>query len=404
MSVTSAICMAQAPTLNLYTFENPPYQVAGDEQGAISQISGETVNTVVCAANLAGWSTRIRVTPQNRALHALQRNLIDGYFAIDPSTELDNVAKRSNPVALEKWYFFSAEDPAPTDDRRIGVVDGSNEKAWLETHDFRIFLSVSSPHQLLALLEKGRIDTALMDERVMTGLRAATPSTAIDLAPAFVRYAPLYLYLSETFASNHPKFLPTFNHMLKSCMAGQIALSPEEQHRIKTLSGRLISEMKSALDINQMIAAGPHLDSFSDVMTLDSMWQALAPFSPTSLAERILDSPGSKALLGWQVAQKGLVTETIVMNRMGTLAAMSQLTSDYWQGDEIKFQTVLQNSRRGLSGTDALYISPIAYDASTSQFQIMVSAPVAPFDNGVPYGVITFGLNAEQALRTPDTL
>ncbi len=403
MSVASAISMAQAPTLNLYTFENPPYQIAGDGQGAIDQISGETVATVVCAANRAGWSTRIRITPPNRAMHALQRNMIDGYFAIDPSTELDNIAERSKPVALEKWYFFSADNLESADNRRIGVVDGSNEEAWLEARDFSIFLSVSSPHQLLALLAKGRIDTALMDERVMTGLRSATPSPSINLDPEFVRYAPLYLYLSETFASSHPKFLPTFNRMLKSCMAGQLALTPEEQNRIRTRSSRLISEMKSVLDISQMIAAGPHLESFTDVMTFDSMWQALAPFSPTPLAKRILDSPGSKALHGWQIAHEGLVTEAMVMNRMGTLVAMSQLTSDYWQGDEKKFQAVLHNTRRGLSGTDALYISPIFYDESTSRFQIMVSTPVAPIEDGVPYGVITFGLNAEEALRTPDT-
>ncbi len=81
--LASPLCQAQPPFLNLYTFESPPYQMVGSDTGGESQISGETADTVICAANRAGWSTRIRITPQNRAIHSLERNMIDGYFAID---------------------------------------------------------------------------------------------------------------------------------------------------------------------------------------------------------------------------------------------------------------------------------------------------------------------------------
>lgn len=80
--------------------------------------------------------------------------MIDGYFAIDPSAELDNIARRSDPVALEKWYFFTGGNKAFTNNLRIGVVAGSNEEAWLEANGYAIFLSVSSPSQLLALLKR----------------------------------------------------------------------------------------------------------------------------------------------------------------------------------------------------------------------------------------------------------
>ncbi|TYC57499.1 transporter substrate-binding domain-containing protein [Marinobacter sp. BW6] len=397
--LASTVCQAQPPTLNLYTFESPPYQVASQGKGGVNQISGETADTVVCAANRAGWATRIRITPQNRAMHSLKRNMIDGYFAIDPSAELDNIAKRSDPVALEKWYFFTRGDQLVTDNLRIGVVDGSNEEAWLEANNYSIFLSVTSASQLLALLKRERIDAALMDERVMNGLRQDNGKPGMVMERHFVRYAPLYLYLSESFASSYPEFLDTFNRRLNSCMAGHLALSDEEERRIRTLSESLISEVSSALDIPQIIASGPRQESFTDVMTQDSMWQAMAPLASTQLADRILDLPGSRTLHGWKVAQGGLVTEAMIMNSMGTLAAMSQLTTDYWQGDEAKFQKVLDATRQGLEGMEALYISPIRYDASTSRFQVTVSAPVSPISDGAPLGVLTLGLDAEDALR-----
>ena len=127
-----SVCQAQTPTLKLLTFESPPYQMAGPGADGSSLVVGETANTVACAANRGGWATRIRIAPQNRAIHSLERKMIDGYFAIDPSSELDTIAKRSDPVALEKWYFFSRDNRPFSRDLRIGVVSGSTEEAWLE--------------------------------------------------------------------------------------------------------------------------------------------------------------------------------------------------------------------------------------------------------------------------------
>ena len=389
--LTSAVCQAQAPTLNLYTFDSAPYQMAGTEKGGTDQISGETVDTVVCAANRAGWSTRSRITPQNRAMHSLERNMIDGYFAIDPSTELDNIAERSDPVALEKGYFFTRGDKPFTDDLPIGVVDGSNEEAWLEANGYAIFLSVSSPSQLLALLKRGRIDTALMDERVMNRLRYENDSESTQLNAHFVRYAPLYLYLSEAFVSEYPDFLGTFNRTLNSCMAGQLALSEEETRRITELSGRLFKEMNSVLDINQIIEAGPRQESFTDVMTIDSQWQALVPVTTPDLAERILALPGSRALLAWQESHRGLVTEVMLINDMGTLAAMSQLTSDYWQGDEAKFQKTYD-----VSG-DALFIDEPEWDDENKIWRGQVSFTIT--DEGKSIGAVTMEVNLTELQR-----
>lgn len=397
-TLSISLCHARPPTLNLFTFESPPYQMAALTDGGVAYVAGETIDTVNCAASQAGWSTHIRITPQNRATHSLRRNLIDGYFAIDPSTELDTTAKRSNPVSLEKWYFFTTQPGPIPDTARIGVVDGSNEKAWLEANGYNIFISVSSSSQLPALLERERIDAALMDERAMTGLHSPDSPGFGGLTAHFLRYAPLYLYLSENFAANNPDFLSTFNRYLPACMEGQITLSAEEEARIRVLAEQLFSEIESILNLQQAIDAGPRMKTLTDVLTFDSKWQALAPDKATGLANTILALPGSRALHAWKLTHRELVTEALLTNDMGTLAAISQLTSDYWQGDEPKFNQILENIRAGQAGQEAIYLSDIRYDASTSRFQVTVSAPVGPVSDGVPKGILAFGLDIENAL------
>jgi hypothetical protein len=45
-----------------------------------------------------------------------------------------------------------------------------------------------------------------------------------------------------------------------------------------------------------------------------------------------------------------------------------------------------------------MYLSDIRYDASTSRFQVTVSAPVGPITDKLPKGVISLGLDIEEAL------
>lgn len=397
-TVALSVCHARPPTLNLYTFESSPYQVPAASKTGFNEVAGETVDTVNCAASRAGWSTRIRITPQNRAVHSLQRNLIDGYFAIDPSTELDTTAKRTNPVTLEKWYFFTTSREVVPESARIGVVEGSNEQAWLEDNGFDVFLSVSLPSQLLALLKRERIDAALMDKRAMTNLNDLDGSGAGKLNAHFLRYAPLHLYLSESFTAKNPDFLPSFNRSLPACMAGQITLAADEETHIANLAERLLSDIESTLNLQQAIETGPRMENLADVLNFDAKWQALAPSQAPELAKAILELPGSQALHAWKLAQEGLVTEILLTNDLGTLTAMSQLSSDYWQGDESKFTRVVENLRAGMTGLDAMYLSDIRYDASTSRFQITVSAPVGPVSQGIPKGIIALGLDIERAL------
>ena len=394
--LAAPVALAQTPTIDLYTFEAPPYQAAITATPHNHRVDGETVDAVLCACNEAGWQARVRLAPQNRALHSLRRSEVDGYFAVGASTQLDAEAVRSHPVALEKWYFFAATPTVNLSDARIGVVSGSNEEAWLRANHYPVFLSVRSQQQLVALLQHQRIDAALMDQRVMHSLNPQGPDLSSPLYSRFLRYAPLHMYVSERFTLQHPEFLSIFNRVLPGCMEHNIALSDTEVATVRSLGIQLMADLDARVDLQKGIREGPQVVRLSEVLRIDRHWRANAPHRTIELADDILRLPASRALHAWVNTQNGLVTEVILMNSLGTVAAMSRLTSDYWQGDEPKFQGIW-NAPGGAA--QALYVSPIHYDASTSRFQVTVSQPVGPFRDGRPAGVISLGIDVEKNLQ-----
>lgn len=383
-------------TLTLYAFEAPPYQVLDNVGPPPHAVTGETVDTVRCAAVQAGWQTRIYLTPQKRALHALKTHWADGYFAIDPSQELDDMARRSNPVALEKWYLYSRTAMADLSEAHIGTVAGSNEQAWLAARRKASYLTVGSPTQLLALLERGRIDVVLMDERLMAYLQDHAHLAPAALERRFLRYAPLYLYLDKAFVSRHPSFLNTFNRALPDCMGPQLALNDDERARLRTHARALMADLGQRLNLEAAINDAPYITDKAEILTQDSQWQALAPLAPTALATTLLDLPASRALADW-ARQQPMVTEAMVINDLGALSATSRLTSDYWQGDEPKFQQLMGPAARQ-TALD-VYVSPIRYDASTGRFQVTVSGRIVSPATGQVLGAVALGLDVEDALR-----
>lgn len=77
--------------------------------------------------------------------------------------------------------------------------------------------------------------------------------------------------------------------------------------------------------------------------------------------------------------------ESILTDNQGANVAISQLTSDYWQGDEPKFVKAFN----GGAGSD--YIARPKQDASTGEVIAQVSVPV--MDGGKAIGTLTVGVD-----------
>jgi ABC-type amino acid transport substrate-binding protein len=385
--------------VSLYTFLAPPYQELNGIIGGVQIISGLTVDTVTCATEKAGWEPYISLVPQSRAIYALRNNATDGYFAGHSTPELNRTLTHSNPVALEKWYFYNLKPDINPSRARIGVVNGSNEHLWLEDNGYDVFLTVSSAPQLLALLSRQRIDTALMDSRVMQSLLARSNELNKEqIYRRFLRYTPLYLYVSPDFNRRHPDFLDRFNTYLADCLNGQFALDEEERATLVALARELRDTLVAETDLLNAILSGPRMESLAGILKADSLWQALATKEETELARQITQLPASGQLARFVSRHRGLITEVMLTNDMGTVVAMSQLTSDYWQGDEPKFRELA-----GAESADAMYISPIRYDQSTGHFQVTVSVPVISGANSNPKGILVLGIDIGRARERQPT-
>ena len=81
---------------------------------------------------------------------------------------------------------------------------------------------------------------------------------------------------------------------------------------------------------------------------------------------------------------KSYFAEIFLMNNQGTIVAMTDKTSDYWQGDEVGFQKSFNQ------GTGAVFVDEVNYDQSTRAELVQVSVPVMDGDKAI--GAITFGI------------
>ena len=80
--------------------------------------------------------------------------------------------------------------------------------------------------------------------------------------------------------------------------------------------------------------------------------------------------------------------ELFLMDNQGANIAMTNKTSDYWQGGEAKWQ----ESFKGSQG--AVHIGEVEFDESAQDYLVQISVPV--MDNGKAIGAITVGINLDE--------
>jgi hypothetical protein len=128
------------------------------------------------------------------------------------------------------------------------------------------------------------------------------------------------------------------------------------------------------------------------VIALDQQWRAEAGEGGGPLIDKLLSDPVSAWLLAQQDATAGFVTEVFVMDNKGLNVAQSAQTSDYWQGDEAKWQETYS------VGPDAMHISEVEYDDSTGFYQTQASLPITDPASGDVIGAVTFGINVQSLM------
>lgn len=131
-----------------------------------------------------------------------------------------------------------------------------------------------------------------------------------------------------------------------------------------------------------------------DIDRLDKNWRKEKKSNDRPMINSVLKNELSKFLKKIAVNSNELYSEIFIMDNKGLNVGQSDVTSDYWQGDEAKWQKTY------LAGTNALHIAKIKYDESTRHFQIQASIPIIDPTTKTNIGAVTLGLAMRQlALR-----
>ncbi|MEL6999052.1 MAG: hypothetical protein AAFP68_12385 [Pseudomonadota bacterium] len=125
------------------------------------------------------------------------------------------------------------------------------------------------------------------------------------------------------------------------------------------------------------------------IIALDKKWRAEVGGAKTPTISPVLDAPVADMLRAVRDESEGLFTEIFVMDMVGLNVAASDTTSDYWQGDEAKWQKTY-----GV-GAGAVHISEVELDESTQSYQSQISVAISDPSSGTPIGAATFGVNVE---------
>lgn len=130
--------------------------------------------------------------------------------------------------------------------------------------------------------------------------------------------------------------------------------------------------------------------SAGDIDALDKQWRAEAAAGTGPLIDKVLANKLSGFLKEKKAASNGLYSEIFVMDAKGLNVGQSDVTSDYMQGDEDKWQKTYP------VGPDAVFIDEVEFDDSSGQFQSQVNATVTDPATGKAIGAITIGINVEK--------
>ena len=109
----------------------------------------------------------------------------------------------------------------------------------------------------------------------------------------------------------------------------------------------------------------------------------------TATTNGVLNKPISAFLKAKQEASDGTITEIFVMDDKGLNVGQSATTSDYWQGDEAKFQKSFG------AGAGAVFVDDAEKDESTQMLQSQASMTISD-ESGKPIGAITIGINLDK--------
>lgn len=124
----------------------------------------------------------------------------------------------------------------------------------------------------------------------------------------------------------------------------------------------------------------------------DEQWRAEREAEDQPLVAAILTNPLSSYLTQVQARSGGMYAEIFVMDAAGLNVGQSSITSDFWQGDEAKFQNTYPN------GPDAVFIDEAEYNENSDAWLSQLNMTLSDADRQ-PIGAVTVEVNLNELAR-----
>lgn len=125
----------------------------------------------------------------------------------------------------------------------------------------------------------------------------------------------------------------------------------------------------------------------AEIDRLDAAWRSGRFNENDPMIQGVLSNSASDYLRSEIAQSDGAITEAFIMDAQGLNVAASAATSDYWQGDEAKFQQTY------LVGADSVHFGDVELDDSTGEVQGQISMTIIDAETGASVGAITVGIN-----------
>lgn len=130
----------------------------------------------------------------------------------------------------------------------------------------------------------------------------------------------------------------------------------------------------------------------AQIDALDLEWREQVGTGSSDLVGNVLNGDAAAFLQQHVGTSDGAITEIFIMDAHGLNVAASGPTSDYWQGDEAKFQQTY-----GV-GPTAVHFSEVEFDESSQSYQAQISLTITDPATGAAIGAMTVGVNAEHLM------
>jgi hypothetical protein len=133
--------------------------------------------------------------------------------------------------------------------------------------------------------------------------------------------------------------------------------------------------------------------SEAKIIEFDKAWRAERKEDVQPLIAQLFGSPLSTYLTRIQANSLGLYSEIFVMDNVGLNVGLSSVTSDYWQGDEGKWQKTYK------VGPDAIFIDEPEFHKETGTQRVQVNMTISDPKSNDPLGAITVEVNITELSR-----